>query len=347
MTAAKTVGADSTASGPVVSGTVVADDTQTTSFTNTKNVWSPGQQTGTLTISKTVAGTGADTTKAFLFTVTFTGASGTYSYTGNGVPNGTIKSGGTVSLAHGQSITITGLPVGAGYQVSEDVSSAQGYTVESVGSSGSISTGRSQTAAFTNTKISDPGSLTISKIVTGKGASLTRKFKFTVTLTGAPNAYPYTGSASGILRSGDTVTLSSGQSISIAGLPAGAGYVVTEADYTGVGYTTSSTGASGTIPANGSQIVAFTNSWSPLPNKPGEPANPTEDIGDEGIPTGTVDGGENGDGSDGNSVMPKTGDSQAGSHAKLGFLFFSAALVALTTADFALRKKHSGKRTRK
>lgn len=345
VTAAKTVAANSTANGAVVTGAIVADDTQTAAFTNTKNVYAPA--TGNLTISKTVTGTGADTGKAFLFTVTFTGASGTYSYAGSGVPNGTIKSGGTVSLAHGQSITITGLPAGAGYQVSEDAASAQGYTADSVGSSGSISAGESQTAAFTNTKIADPGSLTISKTVTGKGASLTRKFKFTVTMTGAPDAYPYTGSASGTLRSGDTVTLSSGQSITIAGLPAGAGYAVTEADYTGVGYTTSSTGASGTIPAGGAQTAAFTNSWKPLPNKPGEPANPTEDIGDGGVPTGALDGGGNGGGSEGTSVMPQTGDNQAGSLAKLGMLFFSVALAGLSTADFVLRKKYTGKRTHK
>lgn len=351
VTAAKTVGANSTAAGAAAAGTIVADDTQIAAFTNTKNVYAPAA--GNLTISKTVAGAGADTAKAFLFTVTFTGAPGAYPYTGNGVPDGTVQSGGTVSLANGQSVTITGLPAGAGYRVSEDAASAQGYAVKSVGSSGSIAAGESRTAAFTNTKISNPGSLTIRKTVTGRGASLTRKFQFTVTLTGAPDAYPYTGSASGTLRSGGTVTLSSGQHITITGLPAGAGYTVTEADYTGVGYTASSTGAAGTIPDGGTRTAAFTNRWSPLPNKPGKPANPTTDIGDEGIPTGTVDGGGNGGGNGGGSgaggsVMPKTGDSRTGDLAKLGLLFSSAALAALSTVDFALRRKRrSGKRTRK
>lgn len=347
VTAAKTVGAGSKASGAVVTGTIVADDTQTASFVNTRNVYDT-PATGNLTISKTVAGTGADTARAFRFTVTFTGASGTYSYTGIGVPNGTIKSGGTVSLAHGQSITITGLPAGAGYQVSEDA--VQGYTMKSAGSSGTISSGGSQTAAFTNTKTSDPGSLTISKTVTGKGASLTRKFKFTVTLTGAPDAYSYAGASSGTLRSGDAILLSSGQSITITGLPAGAGYAVTEADYTGTGYTASSTGASGAISAGATQTAAFTNSWSPLPNKPGEPAKPTEDIGDEGTPIGSMDGGDEGvptgskdGGSKENSGMPKTGDSQTGTFAKLGLLASVLSLAAFSAADLILRKKYSGK----
>jgi len=353
VTAAKTVGDNSTATGGTVTGTIVADDTQTASFTNTRNVYVPS--TGNLTISKTVAGPGADTAKKFNFTITFTGAPGSYPYTGNGVPDGTIQSGDTIALAHGQSITITGLPAGASYQVSEDAASAQGYTMESAGRSGSISVGGSQTAAFTNTKIPDSGSLTISKTVSGKGASLTRKFKFTVILAGAPDAYPYTGSASGTLRSGDTVTLANGQSITIAGLPAGAGYTVTEADYSGVGYTTSSTGASGVISSGTTQTASFTNSWSPLPNEPGKPQNPTMDIGDEDIPTGNTDG-ENpdvpGGGNEVNtpdgeeSGLPRTGDDQKRGLAEFGLFFSSAALAVFAAADYVLRRKNHGKKNK-
>ena len=319
--------------------------------------------TGNLTISKTVAGPGADTAKKFNFTITFTGAPGSYPYTGNGVPDGTIQSGDTIALAHGQSITITGLPAGASYQVSEDAASAQGYTMESAGSSGTISVG-DQTAAFTNTKITNPGSLTIHKVVEGKGASQTRKFRFTVTFTGAPDAYPYAGSASGTLHSGDAVMLSSGQSITIAGLPAGAGYTVTEADYSGVGYTTSSTGASGVISSGTTQTASFTNSWSPLPNEPGKPQNPTMDIGDEDIPTGNTDG-ENHDVPDGGnevntpdggnevntpdgeeSGLPRTGDDQKNGLAKFGLFFSSAALAVLAAADYVLRRKNHGKKNK-
>jgi ribosomal protein L2 len=352
VTAAKTVGDNSTATGGTVTGTIVADDTQTASFTNTRNVYVPS--TGNLTISKTVAGPGADTAKKFNFTITFTGAPGSYPYTGNGVPDGTIQSGDTIALAHGQSITITGLPAGASYQVSEDAASAQGYTMESAGSSGTISVG-DQTAAFTNTKITNPGSLTIHKVVEGKGASQTRKFRFTVTFTGAPDAYPYAGSASGTLHSGDAVMLSSGQSITIAGLPAGAGYTVTEADYSGVGYTTSSTGASGVISSGTTQTASFTNSWSPLPNEPGKPQNPTMDIGDEDIPTGNTDG-ENHDVPDGGndvntpdgeeSGLPRTGDDQKNGLAKFGLFFSSAALAVLAAADYVLRRKNHGKKNK-
>jgi hypothetical protein len=323
-------------------GSILTNTTQTASFTNTRNVppSDPGYRTGTLTISKTVTGIGADTAKKFSFTVTFTGASGSYHYTGNGVPAGTIKSGDTVSLSNGQSLTITGLPAGSGYQVSEDEIVAQGYLVESIGNSGTISSSQDRTAAFVNTKLPDTtGSLTISKTVTGQGADLNKKFNFTLIFTDAPDAYPYTGASSGTLRSGDTISLANGESITITGLPKNAKYTVTEADYTGQGYTASSVGAAGVISVGTSQTASFTNKWSNVPGKPETPESPSDNIGDDNIQQGSMDNGKSG--------MPKTGDNQAGALAKLGLLFFSVAFVVLSAADFVLRKKYSGKRNRK
>lgn len=347
-------------------GTIAADATQTASFTNTRNVShsDPAVRTGTLTISKTVTGTGADTTKEFRFTITLDGASGSYPYTGKGVQAGTIQSGDTFSLSNGQSITITGLPAGANYEVAEDETSAQGYSVESAGSSGTISSTQDRTAAFTNTKLpNSTGSLSIRKTVTGQGADLNKKFDFTVTLTNAPDAYPYTGNSSGTLRSGDTLSLANGEEVTITGLPEGTAYTVTEADYSGDGYTTSSTGSAGVISANTVQAALFTNAWSGTSGTPGNPQNPSGNIDDGNTPQGSMDGGETanpelgeniGDGTTpqgsmngGNTAMPKTGDPQTGSFAKLGLLFFSTALAALSTADYILRKKYSGKRIRK
>ena len=78
-------------------GSIVADATQTASFTNTRTV-------GNLTISKTVAGNAGDTSKKFDFRLTLNGAADIpYAYTGDGVPDGTIKSGDNVSLAHARS----------------------------------------------------------------------------------------------------------------------------------------------------------------------------------------------------------------------------------------------------
>ena len=288
-----------------------------------------------------VVGDGADTAKKFDFTVTFTGAPDSYPYTGNGVPGGTIRSGDTVSLAHGQSITVTGLPEGAEYRVSEGKASAEGYAAESTGSSGTISSTQNEVAAFTNTKLpSSAGSLTIRKTVTGKGADPARKFDFTVTFSGAPGSYPYTGNGvpNGRIRSGGTVSLAHGQSVTITGLPEGAGYAVKEKDYTKAGYAASSTGASGVISADAAQTASFTNAWSSVPGNSGT------DIGDMDVPHASMDGSN---GNKANGGMPETGDDRTGDLAKTGLFFFSAAFAALFTVDFLLHRKRSGNGNRK
>ena len=99
-------------------------------------------EAGSLTISKTVAGNGGDLNKLFTFTVTFneaTGVSGVYPYVGSGgAANGTISSGDTIQLTHGQSITINDLPVGATYTVTEADYAPDGYVVTYTGAEGTI-----------------------------------------------------------------------------------------------------------------------------------------------------------------------------------------------------------------
>ena len=251
--------ADYSADGYVVTytgdgGTIVVDQTQVAAFTNTREL-------GSLSISKTVAGNGGDTTKLFAFTVTFTGAPNTYAYVGSGgAADGTITSGDTINLSHGQSITINDLPAGATYTVTEADYSADGYVLTYTGSNGTIVAEQSQVASFTNTRVID--SLTISKTVAGNGGDLTKLFAFTVTFENAPDVYPYVGSggaADGTIESGDTINLSHGQSITIAGLPIGATYTVVEADYAPDGYVLTHTGSNGTIVLDEIQVAAFTN----------------------------------------------------------------------------------------
>jgi len=135
--------------------------------------------------------------------------------------------------------------------------------------------------------------------------------------------YVYIGNGvpNGTIKSGDTVYLAHGQSITITGLPAGITYIITEADYSDDGYNTISTGATDSITTDTTQTASFTN---------------TKNVSHIAPDTGNKNVGENG--------MPKTGDNQAGNLAKLGLFYFSVALVALSTADFALRKKYSRKR---
>ncbi len=214
---------------------------------------------GSLTISKIVAGVDADTTKIFEFTLTLSDAPGTYTYVGQGVPGGTIKSGDTVSLAHGQSITIVGLPDGATYTVTEKDYADVGYTVTSTGETGEIVSSTTKTAAFTNTRTI--GSLVIAKTVAGNAGDRAKNFEFTINFSGAPGTYTYVGNGvpDGTIRSGDTVSLAHGQSITILNLPKGATYTVTEADYSDDGYTTVSANPTGEIVADTTKTAAFTN----------------------------------------------------------------------------------------
>ncbi len=127
--------------------------------------------TGSLAISKTVAGNGAEENKDFTFTVTLlkNGAdplTERYPYTITSDPGVAraeateIGNGGTLTLRHGQTATITGLPAGTTYTVKE--TGSEGYTVASTNAEGTIARGETALASFVNTKIMTPGTITIS-----------------------------------------------------------------------------------------------------------------------------------------------------------------------------------------
>ena len=110
---------------------------------------------GSLTISKTVSGNAADKNKEFTFTLTL-------SKNGEIIPGEvtygdlTFKDGKyTFTLKHNGSVTITGIPAGLDYTVTE--SDNNGYTVTVNGENtatakGTITAGETSTAAFKNTK---------------------------------------------------------------------------------------------------------------------------------------------------------------------------------------------------
>lgn len=101
---------------------------------------------GSLTISKTVTGTGFDPAKTFELTVTFDRPV-TY--------NGTTSTTHTFNLAHGQSVTITDIPEGTSYTAAETPLSpgdiAAGYTISGMtGGSGVIRNGVGAAAVASN-----------------------------------------------------------------------------------------------------------------------------------------------------------------------------------------------------
>jgi ribosomal protein L2 len=278
-------------------GTIVGGEAQVAEFTNTREI-------GSLTISKTVAGNGGDPQKQFAFTVTFVNAPYEYPYVGSGgAGDGTIESGDTIYLGHGQSITINDLPKDATYTVVEADYSADGYITTYTGDSGTIVVDQTQIAAFTNTR--EIGSLTISKTVAGNGGDPQKQFAFTVTFVNAPYEYPYVGSGGapdGTIESGDTIYLSHGQSITINDLPKDATYTVVEADYSADGYITTYTGDTGTIVVDQTQIAAFSKT---VAGNGGDPQKqfaftvtfvnaPYEYpyVGSGGAPDGTIESGD-------------------------------------------------------
>lgn len=158
-------------------------------------------KTGSLTISKTVTvntdqGTTIDTEKEFTFTVVLTDKKGNqldgeYSYSGtsDGTTEyqGTITSTGTIKLKHEGRVTITGLPEGAEYTVTETPET--GYTAENAELKGAIPADSAATAAFVNNysagqaTLNGATNLEVTKEFTGKDWG-DEVFTFTLTQTG-------------------------------------------------------------------------------------------------------------------------------------------------------------------
>lgn len=119
----------------------------------------PDADSGSLAVSKTVSGKGAEKDKLFKFTVKFSDKNsdpltGSFDYTGSYF--GSIANGGTISLKHGEKVTISGLPEGTKYVVTEDSDSAEGYSVTAINAGGTIQSNQTAEAAFTNTKDRTP-----------------------------------------------------------------------------------------------------------------------------------------------------------------------------------------------
>lgn len=173
-------------------GSAVERAAEAAVFTNTA-------KTGSLTVKKTVVD--GDSQREFGFTVALTDGdgepvSGTF---GEGENAMTFTDGrATFTLKHGGEKTITGLPVGVRYTVTEDA--ADGYTTTADGAEGTV-TEAGATAAFTNTygtategrDVSTAGLFT----KTLKGRDWAEGDSFQFALTGEDGAPMPEGSADG------------------------------------------------------------------------------------------------------------------------------------------------------
>lgn len=259
-------------------------------FANSYGVFS-----GSLEISKQVGGPGANINKEFEFTVTFAD-DGTYMYTiGDGAEQ-PLKSGETLKLRHGQTAVFHNLPVGLGYNVTEHDYSAEGYMAAVREMSGAIIPGGSK-AGFYNVYTTDtlPGSLEISKQVSGDGADKNKEFAFTVTFSdGGSYSYKIDGGAAQTHTSGGIIRLKHGQTALFENLPSGVTYTVAEDDYTAERYTASARSISGAIVSGAMSKAAFCNDKPDVTvltvEKLVEGDIPEEDIDKESHFTATING---------------------------------------------------------
>ncbi len=266
-----------------VNVTVEVGEETSTNATGTAQLLFTNAAEGQLSVTKTVdSNVEGDKDKTFNFTVELSNddvvVDGTYktTITENGATTPgtdlTVTDGkGSFTLTHGQTITIGGIPNGTEYTVTEADAKQDGFTTTSENASGSIATGGTATASFTNTH--KAGGLTVAKTIDGNGKDAIEDFTFTVTLEHDTlplnNNYgvQFTNVA---LEEGDgykataTFTLKGGEEKALTGIPAGTKYTVTEQDYTAEGYVTTvgaveTLTATGEITHGGNPTVTFKN----------------------------------------------------------------------------------------
>lgn len=280
---------------------VTSDGGQSTAITITPivNIGVENEKrTGDLELTKQVTGDGADLTRQFAFTIALTAPQGeslAVSYparhTGdNTVTTATITDGAVtgILLKDDEVYTITGLPEGTTYTITEADYSAEGYsasaTSQTYGMNGTIPGGALAKAAVEVTNTYSAGELTVEKILKGNATDATRDFGFSVTFskagaTGNNGTYKI-GTAETIDSASETniaftegvatvtFNLKGGEKAVFSTLPIGTTFTVTEtsADADGYETTVSSTGGTvsgknvtGEITASTSVTASYTN----------------------------------------------------------------------------------------
>lgn len=247
---------------------------------------------GNLTVQKTVAGNAGETGREWEFTIELMNAdaplSGTFHYEGGSIVTGvdqppddtlTFNSDGkaTISLRHGQKITIKGIPANVTYTVTEDEADGYVTTPGNGTASGTIEDDNTATAEFTNTK-NVYQRLTVEKTVEGTDGDKKKAWEFTIELKNADGMalngnFDYKGESiegvdqptGGTLTFGNdgkaTIRLKHGQKITIENIPVNVTYTVTETEADDDGYVTTPGGTIiGTIKAGTDATASFTNS---------------------------------------------------------------------------------------
>lgn len=261
----------------VVSGYVSKVEESEEGDDNTKikvfTITNTAVQTGTLRVSKTVDGNGADKDKAFQFAVSLQKdgkpITGTYDLDDkSGTKSGTIvfdeNGKSSFELKHNESIAVAGLPIGSEYTITEntykyyDASDSGKYT-------GQIEDGVCANVDVVNTH-KEVYDISISKTVKGNQGDKKKEFDFTLSLKPSdgvemPAAVEYkngrkTGSLN-IMNGAVNFKLTHGDTIVFKDLPVGLEYGVVEHSAEDDGYTVRSENSSGVL--NSNKAVSFVN----------------------------------------------------------------------------------------
>ena len=212
---------------------------------------------GSLKITKRVIGTDADTTKRFLFTVTFNNLpSGTSTIDVNGQEQELSPANRvfTIRLKHEESAIIKNIPKGVKYVVEE--TQDPDYTAAVSRADGTITSNHTADLTFTNDHKGDKddefGRLIVKKTVNGPDTDKTKEFEFTMTIGGKS----------------ETFTLKDGEIKTFSDIPVGTIYSVVENDYKPEGYISSPEKYSGAV-IRGSLTLPFVNSKDDETGEPG------------------------------------------------------------------------------
>lgn len=196
----------------------------------------PDETVGKLKVTKTIQN--GNKNKAFKFTITLKGSRIKDSMMLSGV---TFTNGvGTISLKHGESKLIEGIPSGTTYRVVEEQSGLY-RPIMTTGDAGTIEDGKTAEASFVNIhlKEEEPGedevNLTVSKKVLPEDAGAGEKFQFTAVFDhlranwnyGLSDETEFQSDADG--KATVTFTLGKGENVTFLHLPAGCTYRFTEA----------------------------------------------------------------------------------------------------------------------
>ena len=173
----------------------------------------------------------------------------THQYDGT-APAGAPALPAQVETYYSAEVAVAAAPTLAGYSFSGwTVASPAGTDIEN-----GILTMPNEDVVLTGSWTPLPsGSLTVQKQATGNGASQSEAFPFEVTIEGLNGTYGELTFVNGVA----TFSLRHGESVTAGGLPVSARYTVREADSRG--YTSSSTGETGTIADGVESTALFTN----------------------------------------------------------------------------------------